>query len=282
MGSDSPLISIVCPVFCHTEDHVGYLSEALESVAAQTYDRTELVIVDDRSPIDIVPIVESVRGLPPTRILRNTANLGHAEARNVGVQASEGELIAFLDHDDIWLPDKLKAQAEVLGSNKDAAMTFCDVEILCETNQNTTAGNTLAPAVSKLYFDQSKIPERPTLGWLMSHRNCVITVSSVLVRKQAMLDIGLFDGRYSSCDDYDAWLKIRSRWPIIHLPKVCAKYRLHRFNANYAVDHLRDNRLLTKLMLDLWKQLTPAEKLQVLPTLVRKTVGRIYWVIRRW
>lgn len=281
VGPDVPLVSIVCPVFCHTQDHVSYLREALESVARQTYGRTELIIVDDMSPIDITSVVESVRELPPTRILRNAANLGHAEARNVGIQAAEGGLIAFLDHDDIWLPEKLEAQVDLMRANRDAAMTFCDVEIFLQSDPNSETDAFPKVDVNKLYFAQAKIPERPSLAWLMSHRNCVITVSAVLVKRQAMLDIGLFDTRYSSCDDYDAWLKIRSRWPIIHLPKVYAKYRLHRYNANYAVDHLRDNRLLTELMLDLWKNLSTPDKLRVLPTLARKAGGRIYWSLRR-
>lgn len=275
------LVSVVCPVYCHTEEHKKYLREALISVAAQTYQECELVIVDDTSPIDVSDVVESVEHLPRPRILRTTTNLGHAEARNVGIQAAEGDLIAFLDHDDIWLPGKLEKQVGILNANPDVAMTFCDVEIFWQDEADTRDDIKRIERLKRLYFDQKRIPDRPTLAWLMSHRNCVITVSSVLVRKHVMREIGLFDTRYSSCDDYDAWLKIRARWPIIHLPEVLAKYRLHKYNANYAVDHLRDNRLLTALMMDLWRQLGPADKLRVLPTLTRKGLGRIYWSLMR-
>ena len=67
-----------------------------------------------------------------------------------------------------------------------------------------------------LYIDQSTVPDMPDLLWLATHNNCVISVSSVLVKKQAILDIGLFDSRYTSCDDFDAWLKIRMIAPIVH------------------------------------------------------------------
>jgi len=261
-------VSVVCPVYCHTEDHRAYLSEALGSVAAQTFRDLELVIVDDASPIDIMPIVEAVEGLPPTRILCNAANLGHAESRNVGIRAAESDSIAFLDHDDIWLPKKLERQVGVLDDSPDAAMTFCDVEVF-------------GPHARGLYIDQKTIPLRPSLVWFMSHRNCVITVSAVLVRKQAMLDIGLFDSRYSTCDDFDAWIKILSRAPIVRLPETLARYRLHKHNVNYSVDRLNDNRLLTGLMLQSWRELGAAGRLRLLPTLARKLAGRGCWSLRR-
>jgi len=261
-------VSVVCPVYCHTEDHKAYLKEALESVAAQTYRDSELVIVDDASPIDIVPIVEGVEGLPPARILRNAVNMGHAESRNVGIRAAEGELIAFLDHDDIWLPQKLARQVGVLEENPDAAMVFCDVEVF-------------GPHAKGLYIDQRTVPPRPSLIWFLTHRNCVITVSAVLVRKQALLDIGLFDSRYSTCDDFDAWIKILSRAPIVRLPETLARYRLHEHNVNYSVDRLRDNRLLTELILQHWRETSMSDKLRLLPIIVRKLAGRLYWTLRR-
>ncbi len=87
-----------------------------------------MIVVDDLSPIDITALVEAVEGLPNCRILRNAVNIGHAQSRNVGIRAARGDLIAFLDHDDVWLPEKLARQLEVLEANPDAAMVFCDVE----------------------------------------------------------------------------------------------------------------------------------------------------------
>jgi len=265
-----PAISVVIPVYCHTEAHRRFLVEALESVAAQTFRDIEVVIVDDVSPIDITPVVESVADLPRTRILRNAANVGHAESRNIGIRAAEGELIAFLDHDDVWLAEKLERQVRVMSANPEAAMCFCDVEIM----------GSYPPG---LYVDQSTIPERPDVVWFITHKNSVITVSAVLARRRAMLDIGLFDSRYTSCDDYDAWIKILMRGPIIHLPETLAKYRLHQHNANYSVNRLTDNRLLTSLIVSYWHTAPTREKLALLPTLGRKLAGRIvYALMGKW
>jgi glycosyltransferase involved in cell wall biosynthesis len=263
-----PRVSVVMPVYCATPDHERFLREALESVAAQTYRDFEVVLVDDRSPIDPLPVIAPVEGLPRTELLRNAANLGHAESRNAGVRTAQGEIIAFLDHDDLWRPTKLERQLEVLDRNPDAAMVFCDVEISGHYPEG-------------LYIDQATIPDRPSLTWFVSRPNSVITVSSVLVKKQALLEIGLFDSGYSSCDDFDAWIKILSQWPIVHLPETLATYRLHEYNVNYAVDSLRDNRLLTSLIWSIWKSASPSGKLAFLPAIARKLAGRVYFSMRQ-
>ena len=267
------MVTIICPVYCHTEDHKTYLAEALASAAAQTYRASELVIVDDASPIDITPIVESIEGLPPTRIVRNAANLGHAQSRNVGIRAAEQDMLAFLDHDDVWLPEKLAKQTAALRAAPEAAMVFCDVEIIRDDRDGDLHA-------SSPYIDQKKVPLRPSLAWFVTHSNCVITVSAVLVRRRAMIDIGLFDSRYSTCDDYDAWIKILARAPILHLPEVLARYRLHKHNVNYSADRLNDNRLLTALMLDVRRNLSLLDQARLLPTLARKLAGRAYWSLR--
>jgi len=257
------------PVFCHTPDHELFLREALGSVAGQTFKDMELVIVDDVSPVDIIPIVESIDGLPETRILRNATNMGHAESRNIGVRAAQADLIAFLDHDDIWLPEKLERQLAAMEKNMDAAMVFCDMEMFGEN-------------ANRLNIDQSIIPQRPGFYWFVCHGNFTISASAVLVRKQAMLDIGGFDSRYSTCDDFDAWLKILMDAPVVHIPKKLARYRLHSANVNYSVDRLNDNKLLTALIWRYWKRASLAEKVLLIPRFVRKYIGRLYFAIWRF
>lgn len=268
-SGESPAISVVVPVFCHTREHERFLVEALESVAAQSFGNFEVVIVDDSSPTDIVPLVERVEQLPRTRIVRTAANLGHAEARNVGVRSAQAELIAFLDHDDVWMPDKLERQVVCLLANPDAAMVFCDVEVF-------------GPHADRLRINQSVIPERPGFYWFVARGNYTITTSAVMVRRQALLDIGLFDGRYSTCDDFDAWLKILMRAPVVHLPRTLAQYRLHAHNVNYGVDRLNDNRLLTALIWRYWATAPVIDRIKLLPRLARKYLGRAYFTLWRF
>ena len=264
-----PRVSIVIPVYCHTIGHAKYLKETLESVAAQTFKDTELIIVDDLSPVDINPIVKSVQGLPYTRIIRNQANIRHAESRNVGTNTARGDMIAYLDHDDIWLPNKIERQLDVLNKNPDAAMAFCEMEIFGEH-------------ADRLKLDQSIIPERPGFYWFICHGNYTLSASAVMIKKQAMIDIGGFDSRYSTCDDFDAWLKVLAKAPIIHIPEKLAKYRLHLTNENYNVDRLNDNKLLTSLIWRYWKKAAVREKMLLIPRLARKYAGRAYFTIFRF
>lgn len=263
-----PKVTVVVPVYCSSAEHEEFLRETLRSVAAQTYRDFETILVDDLSPIDIAPLVASIENLPEVRINRNTCNIGHAESRNAGVRAAEGEFIAFLDHDDLWSPEKLERQMSVLDANQDAAIVFCDMEIF-------------GPHADRLKMDQSIIPQRPSFYWFVCHGNFTISASAVMVRKQAMLDIGLFDSRYSTCDDFDAWLKVLMMAPVVHLPEKLARYRLHQWNANYTVDRLNDNKLLTALIWRYWGTAPPGLRMALLPRLARKLLGRLYFTVRR-
>ncbi|MHB9037223.1 MAG: glycosyltransferase family 2 protein [Armatimonadota bacterium] len=269
VAENRPRVSVVIPVYCHTEDHERFLREALESVAAQDFGDYELVIVDDVSPRDIVPIVEEIDALSSVMILRNVINVGHAESRNVGIRAARGEFVAFLDHDDLWMPNKLSRQVEVMDANPDAAMVFCDMIVF-------------GPHADRLRINENVIPERPGFCWFATHWYHALSASSVLIKRQAMLDIGFFDSRYSTCDDLDAWLKVLMNAPVVHMSDKLAKYRLHSLNANYAVDRLNDNRLLTALVWRYWRTAPIMDKIRLLPRLGRKYVGRAYLTVRRF
>lgn len=267
--AQKPVVSVVVPVYCHTDEHESFLREALESVAAQTFRDFELIIVDDLSPRDIAPVIDSVKGLENVCVLKNVVNAGHAESRNAGVRAARADLIAFLDHDDLWMPDKLARQVEALEANPDAAMVFCDMTVFGEH-------------ADRLRIDQRIIPERPGFYWFVAHGNFTISASAVLIKKQAMLDMGLFDSRYSTCDDFDAWLKVLMTAPIVHIPESLAKYRLHSMNVNYGVDRLNDNRLLTSLIWRYWQTAPLWDKIRLIPRLGRKYIGRAYFTFCRF
>ena len=264
-----PKVTVVVPVYCSSDEHEGFLRETLQSIAAQTSRDFETVIVDDCSPVEIAALVESIDGLSGLRIIRNATNIGHARSRNAGIHEASGELIAFCDHDDLWLPDKLRRQIETFEANPDALMVFCDVEVF-------------GPRANRLNIDQSIIPERPSFYWFVSHGNFTITASAVMARKQAMIDIGLFDSRYSTCDDFDAWLRVLINGPVVHLAERLARYRLHESNVNYGVDRLNDNRLLTALIWRYWKTAPAGLRLRLLPRLARKLIGRLYFSLRRY
>lgn len=263
-----PAVSVIVPVYCASEQHEVFLSEALESVARQTFRDFEVIVVDDTSPRDIRPILDKIPNLPKLKHIKNEINLGHARSRNAGIEAASGELLAFLDHDDLWATEKLARQVEEINNAPDAGMLFSAVDVF-------------GPYAHRLSINQSIIPPRPDFIWLINHGNFVITASAALVRRDVMVEIGLFDPRYSTCDDFDAWLKIVRIRPIVYLPEVLASYRLHSMNANYGVDRLNDNRLLTELLFNYWTSAPLKEKFLLLPRIGRKILGRAYFHLYR-
>jgi glycosyltransferase involved in cell wall biosynthesis len=115
---DNPLVTVIIPTY----NYGNLLRPAVNSVLNQTYTNIELLIVDDCSP---TPSIDAIRDIvekdPRVRVIRNEKNLNVSGARNVGLAHARGELIATLDHDDGWLPQKLEKQVEFLRDRQYAA-----------------------------------------------------------------------------------------------------------------------------------------------------------------
>ena len=124
MARENPFISAVIIFF----NEARFLEEAIESVLAQTYDRWELLLVDDGSTDGSREIAQGYVKRYPDSVRyvahENNANRGMSAARNLGVQAAKGDYIAYLDGDDIWLPHKLEQQVSLLAAWPEAAMVY--------------------------------------------------------------------------------------------------------------------------------------------------------------
>ena len=112
-----PFVTVLIPAYNAAET----IQRAVDSALAQTYRNYEVVVVDDGSRDTTADIVTTLYG-DRVRLLCLTSNQGESAAMNEGIAAAEGELIAFLDADDEWLPDKLARQVEALALNPDAVM----------------------------------------------------------------------------------------------------------------------------------------------------------------
>lgn len=119
-----PLVSVVMPVF----NAETFVADSIASVLVQTYRRFELIIVDDGSTDRSAAIIN---GITDGRIqYHHQQNGGVSKARNRGVQQSQGELIAFLDSDDLWVPEKLAKQVAYLQSHEDVGVVYCWLQVL--------------------------------------------------------------------------------------------------------------------------------------------------------
>lgn len=200
-----PAVSIVIP----THNRADMLRDALDSVQSQTFRDYEVIIVDDGSTEDVAAAVAS----HPTRpkVLRRPWR-GPAAARNVGIREAEAHYIAFLDSDDIWLPQKLACFLE----EKDAAPEFnifYGPMLPIDSEGRPVDGRTKlchSGRITRELFQSS-----------------FVHVPTVLCRRSLLLDLGGFDESLPVCEDYDLWLRMSLREPFGLIDQPLAKRRLH-------------------------------------------------------
>jgi len=185
--------SVIIPTY----DRADRVTRAVSSVLAQTYPDFELIVVDDGSEDETLPALRPF--LDRIRLIRHERNLGVSAARNAGIRASRAPLVAFLDSDDRWLPEKLEVQARFFREHPDA--------LACQTQEIwVRRGRRVNPA-SRHLKPSGDIFE-PSL------ERCLVSPSAVMLRRSLLDEVGLFDESLPVCEDYDLWLRIACRHPI--------------------------------------------------------------------
>jgi glycosyltransferase involved in cell wall biosynthesis len=190
--SKKPEVSVIIPTY----NRGWILREAIDSVLAQDFKDFELIVVDDGSTDDTVKILDDY-GQDLMRI-RQT-NRGVSAARNHGIAAASGHLIAFLDSDDLWLPRKLSTQVAFFDANPSAVINQTE-EIWIRN------GVRVNPKVRHHKF-AGMIFER-------SLALCLVSPSAVMMTRSLFDEVGLFDEALPACEDYDLWLRISWRYPV--------------------------------------------------------------------
>ncbi|MDJ0807787.1 MAG: glycosyltransferase family A protein [Gammaproteobacteria bacterium] len=188
-------ISVIIPTFnrAHT------LPRALDSVFAQSRPADEVLIIDDGSEDETRELVE--RDYPQCRYFHQE-NSGVSRARNLGIHEARGDWIALLDSDDAWLPDKLQRQQQ--------ALTDHPGNRLCHTEEIWIRNGSRVNAMHK---------HRKSGGHIFRAclPLCVISPSSVLLHRALLEEIGSFDETLPACEDYDLWLRICAREPVLFI-----------------------------------------------------------------
>ncbi len=188
-------VSVVIPTF----DRASVLARAVDSVVAQTHSPAEVIVVDDGSTDDTAELVE--RRFPSVRLLRQE-NRGVSAARNRGIGASRGEWIALLDSDDEWRPRKLERQLSALEGQPDLR--------ICHTDEIWIRhGRRVNPR--QIHAKHG--------GWIFERclPLCAMSPSSILIHRSIFEVVGMFDEELPACEDYDLWLRICSRYPVLYV-----------------------------------------------------------------
>lgn len=200
-----PFIGVVIPTFnrAHT------LGRALDSVFAQTLPPQQVIVVDDGSTDATAELLAKY----PDVICVRQENRGVSSARNLGIRHCGCDWIALLDSDDEWLPEKLEVQFEALAENPGHRLIHCD-EIWIRN------GRRVNPA------DR----HRKRGGWIFEYclPLCVISPSAAVIERSLLIEAGGFNEQLPACEDYDLWLRICSRFPVLYVDRpLLRKYGGH-------------------------------------------------------
>jgi glycosyltransferase involved in cell wall biosynthesis len=204
-----------------------FLPDAVDSVRRQTHADWELLLVDDGSDDGGAEYALAAAAEDPQRVRvllpSPTSAHGASAARNRGLRVSRGEYIAFLDADDIWLPDKLERQLAILSDSPDAAMTFARVHYFFD-NPEEGAGwdQPFAPLEDRVYH-----PPELTTAFLRDS-NIYPCPTATLIRRAALAEVGGFEERFRKVrTDLAVWAKLSLRFPVRADSGFAARYRQH-------------------------------------------------------
>jgi glycosyltransferase involved in cell wall biosynthesis len=218
---ETPLVSVIVPAY-----NAGrYIAESLQSIAAQRGDfRLEILVVDDGSSDDTA---DKVLSFPGVRLIRQE-NAGPSAARNRGIAASNGELVAFLDADDLWTEGKLAAQLAVFNAHPNLGLVFGDCQRFNESG-----------SLSESFFKESGLdeafwgdPERVIDPYDKLFLINYIPTGSALVRKGALRVSGTFDESMRYVEDMDLWFRIAMHFGIGYTTHLCQLKRQHTENVS--------------------------------------------------
>lgn len=181
-----PLISVIIPVFNRTLP----LEKAILSVQNQTFQDFEIIVVDDHSTDDIFSICKKLG----TKYIKTTGK-GVSAARNSGIKYSSCSLIAFLDSDDEWLPNKLEQQLNYLFQYPNCNIVHSN-ELWIRNGTPVKQRQKHQKLGGRIFSECTEL--------------CIIAPSSVVIRKSLLDKVGLFDESFTVCEDFDLWLRISS------------------------------------------------------------------------
>ena len=234
-----PLVSVVVPSYnrCHT------LGAAIASVQAGFYANWELIVVDDGSTDDTASLVERITAHDPrVRRVVNGHRSGPGGARDQGIEESNGELIAFLDSDDRWLPRKLELQLAQLAARPDVGMVAGDYWIVDQERDRSIRASVelldtlarwdadeltrrLVPC-ERIRGDLSVIAEREAILSQSIAGHLWIQTSCVMIQREVLDDVGVFDEEVPRTEDIRLWLRINERHRIGYLNQPLAVYNI--------------------------------------------------------
>ena len=198
-------VSVITPVY----NAEKYISEAIESVLNQSYEDFEVIVIDDGSKDNTLSIIKKYN-----RKIRwkSQENKGQASAINEGIKMAKGEYVAYLDADDVCMPDRLEIQVKYLDERRNVGLVYSSFY------QINSSGEI-----------QRFIRAHPYDDFVLLQED-YIARSTVMHRKKCLDEVGLFDESITGDDDWDMWIRVSEKFGIGYVEKPLVKYRVHGEN----------------------------------------------------
>ena len=199
-------VSVILPVY----NGQAFLREALESILRQTYRNVEIIAIDDGSTDASLEILQEYREKISVHTQENS---GVCVARNRGVEIASGDLIAFMDQDDIWYEHKLERQVEELRSSEQVAFVYSDFDLIDSRGRITQKC-----ALAEMKADWM----RPFIGGHLHPYP-----STVLMKRSLFVQVGGFDSTFkeNTHEDVDLWVRVHDEAPFSFIPEPLVQYR---------------------------------------------------------
>ncbi len=213
--SESGLVSVIITSYKRSFQLVG---QALESALAQTYSPIEIILVDDNPNGDpnSLELQEKLKKYSSVHYIKQPGTTGAQRSRNAGILASRGEFIAFLDDDDIWLPEKIAKQVPLF-SDPTVGLVYCDGYRFYDNNLDQLIPlRSIRPFVPEVTFKMELAADR------------IGTVTQAVIRRSCFEKVGLFDEDLQVRQDYEMWLRTTKVFRAAGTPEYLFLYRKHR------------------------------------------------------
>jgi alpha-1,3-rhamnosyltransferase len=243
-----PLVNVLVPAYNHEQ----YVEEALQSVVDQTYKNIELIVINDGSTDGTSGVIKKyIENNPEPRItFLEQTNEGICKTLNRGLKHAKGKYIAVLASDDLWSPDKIEKQVQLMERNDNIGLVFSDHYFMRGREITNIKATDYKPNIRKCFI---KSIQNVNIYERLMIEN-IIPALTVLMRRDCIDKMGGFDTNLIA-EDFDMWLRMAKEYPFAYIDEPLAFYRIHETNLSNRVMSFWGIKLIMKILIKQYRDL---------------------------
>ncbi|WP_291142712.1 glycosyltransferase [Flavobacterium sp. UBA7680] len=229
-----PLVSIIVPTYDRTE----FLKLTIESIINQTYKNLEIIVIDDGTPNDKNLLL--CQTFKEVKYIKIENSGGPAKPRNTGINLAKGKYIAFIDDDDLWLPNKIETQVNILEQNPEFGLIHGCCQVI---NENGILQSQIAGRPGSIDVKHGNVSMKMMGNW-------TLMTPSVLLNKSIVDKVGLFNEKMPSAgEDAEYWIRCSFFTKFYYVDEPLVQYRVHNNNISTEAKGYADLSLFLKKVL---------------------------------